>query len=315
MTAFSRRIACLSTLIACVACGEKEHAPILKTVGTGNMAGEGGSASGSGSETGGNGSSSETGGNGSSSETGGNGSGGSGNAPSTGGGGRHPMYLMGDHESGVGYALCDLYSGDLVLSIPVGTGEGFTDPTNGHLLYFDHQAGEVRDAQTEEAPGVSCDTFTVTPTGELLCTNIAGCPVFRVDKLGNTYCRFDAMVVDANGVQHLLSDAPPPLYGIHAKPGGGFWLLGATETGIGRWSVDPDGTLEFDGEYEPYEGADPNFGFNLDSTGAAYGTANIGNIGGVVRYSADFKSSTLLLTDESSSCHVYNFNGAIFSTP
>jgi hypothetical protein len=122
MTIFGSRLACLTTLVVCVACGEKEHAPLLKTVGGGNEDDESGLGGAGSSETGGRGSG------GSNSETGGSHQGGSG---AVGASERpdHPMYFVAGSDDGPNHTLCDLFSGEaIVTDVVQALPNAFADP-------------------------------------------------------------------------------------------------------------------------------------------------------------------------------------------
>jgi hypothetical protein len=304
-------------LLACTACGEAENSPHS------GGAESGGSSSGgdaSGGDASGGGTQGSSGGDGGGSSSGGAPSGGSGGGEATGGSGNtidqpdRPMYFMGDSENGGGYALCELFSGDLVLEMPTSTSAGATDPVSGHAIYFDYPTSEVRDVQANAGLGADCPNFVLSTTGEVLC-DTSECPVFRIDELENKYCPYQEVVIDKDGTEHPLSETPPSHYALHTKPGGGFWLLGRTDASFGRWSIAPDGAVTFDGEYPAYDGAVLNLGFALDGKGAAYASANIGTVGGIIHYSADFTTSEVVVTDTDSSCHLNNFAGILLSTP
>jgi hypothetical protein len=331
----SRWVVGVGVLLTCAACGEADgggaaHPDDATSGGNGNVAQSGGASSSSGGSNTQSGGASSNGGAQSSGGTapngGSNGAGGSvasGGTGATSGSGAtggtdeqpdHPMYFVGDSAEGSGYALCELFSGDLVLEMPHSTSAAATHPVSGHALYYDYQTLEVRDVQANAGVGEACVDFVLSTTGEVLC-GTSSCSVFRVDELENKYCAYQGLVIDAGGNEHPLSEAPPNHYALHTKPGGGFWLLGRTDTSFGRWSIAPDGTLTFDGEYAPYDGAVLNLGFALDGDGAAYASANIGNVGGVIRYHADFTTSEVIVTDDESSCRLHDFSGVLLSTP
>ncbi len=287
--------ACLCVPLAFVGCGEKEHAPLLKTVGQGGNAdviGEGGMGGGEPDTT----------------ET-------PFESP-------HPIYVLGHNDVDGGWSICDLATREVVGQSPFGTGGGFTHPKTGNLIYFNNM--EVRDGQLDQPYlAATCGRFTLDQEGTVVCAydcaektdkpyGTAKC----FDELGNMYCSTDALVADANGVEHMLTDNRPPHLdgGVHSKPGGGFWLLGLTEAqALGRWSVDVDGTVTFDGEYAKEPGAAFN-GFALDDEGSAYATVNIGNVGAVIYMSADFKRVVVVARDNAMPCKVFNY-GRVFSTP
>jgi hypothetical protein len=176
--------------------------------------------------------------------------------------------------------------------------------------------GLVRNAQERKSLGLSCIWFTVTPAGEVLCPEDPSCVMFYVDELENRYCIVEDKVLDSNGMAHPLSFEPPLTPGVHSKPGGGFWVVSLNDDyGVNRWTVHPDGMVTLDGTYHEFPGAQLTLGFGIDEEGAGYATAYIGDVGGIIRYSADFQSSEVVITDSTSPCKLGDFGGMIYSTP
>jgi hypothetical protein len=302
MGRFRQGLLCLGVGLACMACGEEDdRAPLLRTVTGGNASSnEGGMGGG-----GGGGESTGTGG----SATGDGGTSSTVEKPD------HPLYFLGESDNASRYVLCDAFTGELVATVGLTLVVGFTHPMSGHLVYWDNLTGEIRDAQTQETVG-DCPRFSMNPAGDLVCGKGDGCVTYGVDELGNLYCHLMEVVVDPGGVEHTLSAKPPTVCALRAKKGGGFWAVGLTETGLGRWSIAPDGTLTFEGDYANRAGVQLNYGCAIDEEGAAYSTARIGpSEGGIVRFSADFKSTSVTTTDTLSDCKVREFNGAMYSTP